>query len=171
MHNELRYEISQNKSWPKTVKFDTTLAATLFNISIENYTNVCSKSKDTGILITHTDVTQWRVQSECIVSRLKTTVMLHSFKHNKLWHCTAIFTVSFTVNVHCVPLLDDTLSLATPFIDIAVSEPLREFVTLHMLELLDWVVVAGGKWHPNQRKAVRTSTIQLQYNCNTRIFF
>jgi len=46
-----------------------------------------------------------------------------------------------TVGVHCLLiLLDDTLQRATPFIEGAVNEPLREFVSLgddHMLELLD----------------------------------
>jgi len=69
------------------------------------------------------------------------TVMLcNSFKHRKLWQCTAIFTVSFTVSVHC-EFLDNALQSAMAFIDCTVNEPLREFAQLsddHVLKLLDW---------------------------------
>ena len=43
----------------KSIKFGTVLAATFFNISAENYTNVWSKSNATGISFMHIDVKQW----------------------------------------------------------------------------------------------------------------
>jgi len=102
------------KRWPKTVIFRTVLAATL--------------------------MPQWRAQSTCIIT-FKITVMLDSFKHSKLWQCTSVFTVSFTVSVQCVLLVAGRRTpAATPFVDGAVNEPLREFARLsdhHRLELLD----------------------------------
>ena len=94
---------------------------------------------------------------------LMTLLNLDSLKRTKLWQCTAVFTVSFTVSVQCIFLVAGPRTPAgEPFIDGAVSEPLREFVPHsddHMLELFHW--------RGRQRRCLKDITSRI-IDCHSR---